>query len=123
MGLPDVCKTPAPPAPPIPIPYPNIAQLAQANGCTTKVKIGNKAVLTKSSKIPMSSGDEAGSLGGLISGKIKGEAKPKKTSAKIKAEGKAVVYHTCIFGQNGSNANVPAGIHVAPSQTKIIVMM
>lgn len=25
IAFPDVCKTPAPPAPPIPIPYPNIA--------------------------------------------------------------------------------------------------
>ena len=26
IAFPDVCKTPAPPAPPIPIPYPNIGQ-------------------------------------------------------------------------------------------------
>ena len=26
IAFPDVCKTPAPPAPPIPIPYPNIAK-------------------------------------------------------------------------------------------------
>ncbi len=29
-SFPDVCLTPAPPAPPIPIPYPNIAQSSDA---------------------------------------------------------------------------------------------
>jgi hypothetical protein len=28
---------------------------------------------------------------------------------------------TCMFGQNGSSANVPAGTQVAPSQAKVLV--
>ena len=123
QGMPDVCKVPAPPAPPIPTPFPNIAQMQQANvgKCTKKVKINNKAVLTMKSEIPMSSGDEAGSAGGLVSSKIKGEATPKKGSAKVKFEGSPVIYQTCMFGQNGKNANVPAGVHSAPSQVKVKV--
>ncbi|HEY8927093.1 MAG TPA: PAAR-like domain-containing protein, partial [Polyangia bacterium] len=36
IAFPDVCKTPAPPAPPIPIPYPNIAKSSDtAQGAKT----------------------------------------------------------------------------------------
>lgn len=125
MGFPDVCKTPAPPAPPPPIPYPNIALPAQAKAdtCSQKVKIMNKPALTLKSEIPMSSGDEAGSAGGLVSGKNKGPAKYLKGSAKVMIEGAPAVFLTCMVGQNGTNANVPNGVQVAPSQPKVLVMM
>jgi len=57
--FPDVCKVPAPPAPPIPTPFPNTGQCADAKGstCTKKVKILNKAVLHKSSEIASTHGD------------------------------------------------------------------
>ena len=118
QGMPDTCKVPAPPAPPIPTPFPNIANCNQATASTVTQKafINGKAILTKASEIPMSSGDEAGSAGGVVSGKIKGEAVPKKFSSSTYAEGNAVVYQTCTFGQNGKNANVPAGIQADPSQ-------
>lgn len=125
MGFPDVCKVPAPPAPPIPTPFPNTAMLMQANGgtCTKKVKIGNKPALIKTSEIPTSMGDEAGSIGGMISNMIKGPCKYKKASGKVKFEGKGAVYNTCMTGQNGNNANVPAGAQIAPSQAKVLVAM
>ena len=123
MGMPDVCKTPAPPAPFVPIPYPNIAMLPQGNPGTasSKVIIGGSPAFTKGTMIPMSSGDEAGSLMGMISAMIKGPASPKLASNKVKVEGNGQVYVTCMFAQNGSNANVPAGTQVAPSQTKVLV--
>lgn len=125
MAFPDVCKTPAPPAPPVPIPYPNVVMLNQANPgkCSKKVLVLNKNVLTKQSEVPMSSGDEAGSVGGVMSSKIKGEATfQKKFSMKVKAEGQNVIYHTCMVSQNGKgNANAPVGTHTAPSQVKVIV--
>ena len=125
LAFPDVCKTPAPPAPFVPIPYPNIAMANQANPgtCTKKVKIQNQPALQKGSEIPMSSGDEAGSIGGMISSQIKGPCKFKRASAKVKFEGKAAAYVTCTTGQNGSNANMPAGAQIAPSQTKVLVGM
>jgi hypothetical protein len=122
-GPTDVCKTPSP-AGPVPIPYPNIAMLTNASGSTvsTKVKILNKEVATQKTEISMSTGDEAGSAGGgVISNKIKGEAKYKTGSSKVKAEGQKIVYVTCMVGQNGSNANMPASLQVAPSQTKVMV--
>ena len=124
FAFPDVCKTPTPPGAPVPIPYPNIAMLNQASGGTlsSKVKIvGNKAA-TQDTEITMSSGDEAGSLGGVVSNKIKGSAKFKQGSSKVKIEGKGAAYLGAMVGQNdASNSNMPAGHQVAPSQVKVIV--
>jgi hypothetical protein len=78
MAFPDVCNTPAPPSSPVPIPYPNIAQLGQASPVTDaggkELLIGPAGdyALLKGSKVNTSSGDEAGSAGGLSSGGIKG---------------------------------------------------
>jgi hypothetical protein len=119
-AFPDVCKTPSPGGP-IPIPYPNIAMLTDAQSCSSDVKIQGKKVFLAKSEISMSTGDEAGSAGGgVVSNKIKGEAKPKKSSSKVKVEGSPVVYHSCPFGQNGSNANA-MGVQASPSQTKVFV--
>ncbi len=123
MAMPDVCKVPAPPAGPIPTPFPNIANCNQASTgtCSQKVTIENKPLLTKKSEIPMSSGDEAGSAGGVISGKIKGEAKFVKFSSKVKIEGQFVVFQTCTTAQNGKNANVQGGMQADSSQQKVTV--
>ncbi len=123
--VPDVCKTPAPPAPaPVPIPYPNLASFTQANPgtCSLKVKIMNQPVFTKASDVLMTSGDEAGVAGGVVSGMIKGPAKAKTFSIKVKVEGNNVVYQTCVIGHNGTSANAPAGLHSVPSQVKVTVM-
>ncbi|MGB2907670.1 MAG: PAAR-like domain-containing protein, partial [Candidatus Aminicenantaceae bacterium] len=108
------------------IPYPNIAMANQAKGSTAskKVKIVNKKALTTKTEISMSSGNEAGSAGGgMISSKIKGPAKYKKGSSKVKVEGSPIVHLTSMIGQNGTaNHNMPAGVQVAPSQTKVLVM-
>lgn len=122
-AFPDVCKTPSP-AGPVPIPYPSIAQLTMANPstCSMKVLVLNQPVLHKGSEIPMTSGDEAGTAGGVVSGMNMGPAKPKLGSMGVVVEGQKVVYQTCMFGQNGSNANMPAGVQAAPSQTMVTVM-
>ena len=124
LAFPDVCKTPAPPAPFVPVPYPNTAQLTMANPgtCTSKVKIGAMPVVTTKTEIPMSSGDEAGSAGGgMVSNMIKGTVKFKKGSSKVKFEGTPGCYIGSMTGQNGSNANMPAGAQIAPSQVKVII--
>jgi hypothetical protein len=65
FAFPDVCLTPAPPSPPIPVPYPNIAQLADATGTASNVNAGGKPVVIDGSTISQSTGDEAGSNGGV----------------------------------------------------------
>jgi hypothetical protein len=90
MAFPDVCKTPAPPAPPIPIPYPNVANSSDtAQGSKTVTCDGNPICL-KDSNFKMSSGDEAGSLLGVASNKIKGKAEFINYSFDVKVEGKNV---------------------------------
>jgi hypothetical protein len=122
MAFPDVCKTPSPPLPPIPIPYPNNGMCNQATNFSMKVKICMKESLTTKSKIPQSMGDEAGAAGGIVSGMIKGPVKYTKGSSKVKFEGQPVVHLTSMTAHNGSNANAPAGTQVAPSQTKVLVL-
>jgi hypothetical protein len=122
--FPDVCKTPAPPAPsPVPIPYPNIVQLNGADGTSKKVLMENKETITESSKVPRSSGDEAGVAKGLVSSTNMDKCTFKKYSSKVYAQGKKIVHHTAVTAHNGSNANMPAGCHTAPSQTKVLVAM
>ncbi len=120
--FPDVCKTPAPPAPFVPIPYPNQISTSQSQGTSTKVKFCNKAAVTKASYTSTTMGDEAGTLKGMISPFNMGKMAWRKASSKVKAQGKAVTCMTCMTGHNGANANAPAGTTIAPSQTKVLVM-
>ena len=86
-----------------------------------KVKICNQAVVTVQSKIPMSSGDEAGSAGGVMSGMIKGEVSFKQGSTKVKVEGNAPVMQLKTSGHNGTSANAPAGVLTSCSQSKVTI--
>ncbi len=121
MGAPDVCLTPAPPGPPIPTPYPNQGMVNQASKTSTKVKFAGKEVLTIDSEISSSMGDEAGINKGVVSGMNMSKIEYKKGSSKVKIEGKDCVHLTSMTGHNGSNANMPAGAQIAPSQTKVII--
>ena len=122
LGVPDVCKTPAPPAPsPVPIPYPNMGELSQAKKTSTKVKIAGKDAVSKKSEISRSSGDEAGTAKGLISSKNMDKITFKKASSKVKVQGDPCVHITCVTAHNGASANMPAGAQIAPSQTKVLI--
>ena len=121
FAMPDVCLTPAPPAPPVPVPYPNMGMLNQATKTSRKVKFAAKEVVTLKSEIPRSMGDEAGTNGGVISGRNMDKVTFKKGSSKVKVEGSPCVHLISMAGQNGVNANVPAGTVVAPSQVKVLV--
>jgi hypothetical protein len=88
--FPDVCKTPAPPAGPIPIPYPNIGKSSDTSKGAKKVKTDGKMPMVKGAKYSMSTGDEAGSVGGVVSSKTKGECEYMMYSFDVKFEGKNV---------------------------------
>jgi hypothetical protein len=64
--FPDVCKTPAAPSP-IPIPYPNVGQSSDTSEGPSTVKTDGEMPMVKGAKYSRSSGDEAGTLGGVIS--------------------------------------------------------
>ena len=123
FAFPDTCLTPAPPAPPIPIPYPNIGMMMQAvpPSCSKKVMIMNQPIIVLMSTISMTSGDEAGANMGVMSGMIKGPVSFKKGSSKVMVEGQPVVMHLGPAAQNGASANAPGGTIVAPSQAKVIL--
>jgi hypothetical protein len=121
LGAPDVCKVPAPPAGPVPVPFPNTAQCANALQTSMKVMIENKPTIVENSEIPTSQGDEAGVAGGVTSGVNMQKVVFKMGSSKVKAEGKAICFISSVTAHNGSNANMPAGLQVAPSQAKVLV--
>jgi hypothetical protein len=64
--FPDVCKTPAAPSP-LPIPYPNIGQSSDTSQGPSSVKTDGQMPMVKGAQYSRSSGDEAGTLGGVIS--------------------------------------------------------
>jgi hypothetical protein len=87
--FPDVCKTPTP-AGPVPIPYPNIGKAADTSDGPPTVTTDGKMPMTKDAKYIMSTGDEAGSVGGVMSNKIKGACEFMMYSFDVKFEGKNV---------------------------------
>ena len=104
IAFPDVCKTPAPPAPFVPIPYPNIAMSSDTAKGTKKVKCDGNPVCIKDSNFKMSTGDEAGSAGGgIISSKIKGKAEFVMFSFDVMFEGKNVARAFDIMLHNDKN--------------------
>lgn len=122
FGAPDVCLTPAPPAPPVPVPYPNTAQLASAQNVVLNVLIENREAVVIGSMVPNSAGDNAGVNGGVVSGVVMSVAQPKLGSSKVYFGGRKAVYLTSLSAHNGTNANMPMGMQIAPSQVKVFVM-
>ncbi|MEM9378332.1 MAG: DUF4150 domain-containing protein [Planctomycetota bacterium] len=102
IAFPDVCKTPTP-AGPIPIPYPNIAMSSDTAKGTKKVKCDGQSTCTKDSNFKMSTGDEAGSVGGVVSSKIKGKAEFVLFSMDVKFEGKNVTRAFDLMLHNDKN--------------------
>ncbi len=90
IAFPDVCKTPAPPAGPIPIPYPNIGKASDTSKGPKKITTDGKMPMVKGAKYSMSTGDEPGSAGGVVSSKTKGECEYMLYSFDVKFEGKNV---------------------------------
>ena len=102
IAFPDVCKTPSP-AGPIPIPYPNIAMASDTDKGTKKVKCDGESTCTKDANFKMSTGDEAGSAGGVVSSKTKGKAEFLLFSMDVKFEGKSVTRAFDIMLHNDKN--------------------
>jgi hypothetical protein len=87
--FPDVCKTPAAPSP-IPIPYPNIGQSSDTSQGPTSVKTDGEMPMVKGAKYAKSSGDEAGTVGGVVSGVNMSECEFMMYSFDVKFEGNNV---------------------------------
>jgi hypothetical protein len=121
MGFPDVCKTPTP-AGPIPIPYPNIAMSSDTDKGTKKVKMDGNPIMVKQSVFKMSTGDEAGSAGGVVSSCTKGKAEFVLYSFDVKAEGKNVCRMLDIMLLNkNSSPNTPPFPEIQPPSIVISI--
>jgi hypothetical protein len=106
FAFPDVCKTPSASGS-IPLPYPNIAQLSDAKLVTVTLLVGGYPVLLIDSVVDTSSGDEAGSVGGVKSGKTGGALTITKASATVLygPEKKGIVRFMDPTTQNDKNAS------------------
>lgn len=106
-AFPDVCKTPSPGGP-IPIPYPNIAMSSNTAQGSKKVKAAGNPIMLQGSNFSTSTGDEAGSAGGVASNGIKGKAEFVNYSFDVKIEGKSVPRLADLMLQNKqSSPNTP----------------
>jgi len=136
----DVCKTPvpttadgaapadgAPVAGPagkeeVPVAYTNVAALQQATLPTLaqKVFIVGKHAATTNTEIWMSTGNEAGTGGGVVSGSVSGPCRIKTGSRKVFVEGHGAAYLGVMVAHNNTaNSNMPVGNQVHASQTKV----
>lgn len=87
--FPDVCLTPSS-AGPVPIPYPNIARSSDTSKGPPTVSCDGEMPMTKGAQYSKSSGDEAGSAGGVASGINRAAAEFMLYSFDVKFEGKGV---------------------------------
>ena len=121
VGGPDVCKTPMPP--PVgqaPVPYPNTVSCPLANDTATKVFISGQSALIQKSNFSTSNGDEAGTIGGLVSGKNLGKVEYLLGSIAVKIEGSSAIRVTSPTKHNDGNS---VGAQLAPSQTKVMILL
>lgn len=100
--VPDVCKTPSP-AGPVPIPYPNIAMSSDLAKGTKKVKGDGKMIAVKGSEYSRSTGDEAGTVGGVVSSTFIKEAKWILSSFNVKMDGKNACRSLDMMTHNHAN--------------------
>ncbi len=120
-AFPDVCKTPTP-AGPVPIPYPNVAMSSDTSQGSQTVKMDGNPIMLKKSVFATSTGDEAGSVGGVVSNTIKGKAEFVNYSFDVKVEGKNVPRLGDMMVQNEqSSPNTPPFPEVQPP-TVVVVM-
>lgn len=103
-AFPDVCKTQVGPAQ-VPLPYPNSGDLANAINVSENVFVQGKPVIRLDSKIPVSTGDEAGALGGVNNdGIVAGEITFTRGSSSVFVNGKPVVRMFDSTSHNQGNA-------------------
>jgi len=112
--IPDVCKTPSPGGP-VPIPYPNVAKSSDlAKGTTTVKADGGNMCANYGSEFSRSTGDEAGTAGGVTSGTFIKEATWITYSFDVKLEGKGACRLSDKMFHNHQNTVNLAGELQAP---------
>lgn len=92
INFPCVGKTPGPPAPFVPVPYPNISIGSDTDKASKKVKADKKPVALKNKSVfKTSKGNEAATAGGgMITAKTSGKSSYSMYSTDVKIEKKEV---------------------------------
>ena len=109
-SAPDVCKTPVPVVGQVPIPYPNIAMNIDLSGGSQDVSVCGQPAALLRSKLAQSSGDEAGSAGGVVSGMNKGAMSWACGSPDVLIEGSPVVRFMDQTLHNGGGSSNTVGM-------------
>lgn len=110
FAFPNVCLTPVPSAPSVPVPYPNIAQLADAQDVSDEsdrqLLVGGTPILLVGSTVASSNGDEPGTDGGVTSGSNGGECEMIQGSGTVLygPDGLGIVRFGDPTSQNDGNA-------------------
>ena len=113
--MPDVCLTPAPPGSPVPIPYSNLALSKDTAEGSKTVKVDGNPIMLQGSNFSTSTGDEAGSVGGVGSGVTKGKAEFISYSFDVLVEGKCVPrLGDLMLGNKGGTPNTAPVPEVQP---------
>jgi hypothetical protein len=120
QGFPDVCLTPAPPAPPVPIPYPNVAMGATGVPAVYNVLFDCAPAHNMGTNVPLTNGDNAGVMMGVASGMVMGKESPVTAAFTVLVGGKPVTRLTMSSISNGTNC--PTNVRLAPSQTKVLIL-
>lgn len=88
IAFPDVCLTPL--LVPIPLPYPNLGVSSDTTGGPATVTVDGKMPMVKGATYAKSTGDEAGTVGGVLSGRFIGPCEFMLFSFDVKFEGRNV---------------------------------
>lgn len=102
FAFPDICKTPIGTST-VPVPYPNIGQLSEAENVSENVRVAGHEVIHEESYIKDTTGDEPGSKGGIKSAVKNGGVRFTSFSSSVRVNGKAIVRMTDSTAQNVNN--------------------
>jgi len=115
--FPDACKTKVG-KPIVPVPYTNASFSTSTSKGSKTVFVDSNAIMLKGSQFSTSTGDEAGSYGGVASGCNKGKAEFINYSFNVFVESKNVPRRMDLMLQNkGSAFNTPPAPLIQPGFT------
>lgn len=112
LGAPDVCL-------PGPVPYPNIASRAMGTSVAYKVLMVSAPAHTLATTVPISSGDNPGIAGGVVSRTVMSSSRRLVPYPKLLLQNKPAVRLGATGIQNQINTN---GTTIVPSQLKVLLL-
>jgi hypothetical protein len=119
VGGPDVCLTPAPPGPPLPVPYPNTAMSNMAVPTCPNILILGMPAHNLATSIPMTNGDNAGVATGVASGTVMGPSRHVTGAFTVLFNAMPASRMTSVSIQNSTNC---PGVRTVPSQPLVVLL-